>query len=167
MAAVRGVIDPALLPGGSETGSNLTTTNGVTSAPITSLSPPARSTRAFSKADLDSWHASSYAPRRDTNETRLEYDERIVDGVTAQHASGNRGDDFRALKLAELQPTELKHPDKRTEIYSVLGMQGEEKAGKRGMRTVINPVYSVFIANLKLLSAPLPSIFTVFTTKRK
>ncbi|KAJ7792531.1 hypothetical protein B0H14DRAFT_3563017, partial [Mycena olivaceomarginata] len=65
---------------------------------------------------------------------------------TAQHASGNRGDDFQALKLAELQPTTLKHPDKRTDIWSVLGMQGEEKAGKRGMRTVVNPVYSVFIA---------------------
>jgi hypothetical protein len=55
---------------------------------------------------------------------------------TAQHASGNRGNDFRALKLAELQPTTLKHPDKRTDIYAVLGLQGEEKAGKRGMRTV-------------------------------
>ncbi|KAJ7934437.1 hypothetical protein B0H13DRAFT_1591571 [Mycena leptocephala] len=74
---------------------------------------------------------------------------------TAQHASGNRGDDFRALKLAELQPTQLKHPDKRTDMYAVLGMQGEEKAGKRGMRTVINPVYSVFIANLKPEMCPL------------
>ncbi|KAJ7821253.1 hypothetical protein B0H13DRAFT_1660479 [Mycena leptocephala] len=74
---------------------------------------------------------------------------------TAQHASGNRGDDFWALKLAELQPTQLKHPDKRTDMYAVLGMQGEEKAGKRGMRTVINPVYSVFIANLKPEMCPL------------
>ncbi|KAJ7926482.1 hypothetical protein B0H13DRAFT_1599594 [Mycena leptocephala] len=74
---------------------------------------------------------------------------------TAQHASGNRGDDFRALKLAELQPTQLKHPDKRTDMYAVLGMQGEEKAGKCGMRTVINPVYSVFIANLKPEMCPL------------
>ncbi|KAJ7629821.1 hypothetical protein B0H17DRAFT_1164275 [Mycena rosella] len=57
---------------------------------------------------------------------------------TAQHASGNRGDDFRALKLAELQPTTLLHPNKRTEIYSV-----------------INPVYSVFIANLKPEMCPL------------
>ncbi|KAJ6534238.1 hypothetical protein B0H19DRAFT_964399, partial [Mycena capillaripes] len=88
---------------------------------------------------------------------------------TAQHASGNRGDDFRALKLAELQPKQLKHPDKRTDMYAVLGMQGEEKAGKRGMRMVrsnyillhctelpvINPVYSVFIANLKPEMCPL------------
>ncbi|KAJ7462509.1 hypothetical protein FB451DRAFT_1404301 [Mycena latifolia] len=68
---------------------------------------------------------------------------------TAQHASGNRGDDFRALKLAEMQSHTLLHPDKRTAMPSILGLQGEEKAGQRGMRTVINPVYSVFIPNLK------------------
>lgn len=55
---------------------------------------------------------------------------------TAQHASGNRGDDFRALKLAELQPWTMLHPNGETGIYTVLGLQGEEKAGKRGMRTV-------------------------------
>ncbi|KAJ7504735.1 hypothetical protein B0H11DRAFT_1709516, partial [Mycena galericulata] len=72
---------------------------------------------------------------------------------TAQHASGNRGDDFRALKLAELQSHVLLHPDRRTAMESILGLQGEEKAGKRGMRTVssciINPVYTVFIPHLK------------------
>ncbi|KAJ7867002.1 hypothetical protein B0H14DRAFT_2732146 [Mycena olivaceomarginata] len=66
---------------------------------------------------------------------------------TAQHASGNRGDDFRALKLAELQPYGMTHPDGRTSVFTVLGLQGEEKAGKRGMRTVINPSYSAFVAN--------------------
>jgi hypothetical protein len=55
---------------------------------------------------------------------------------SAQHASGNRGDDFRALKLAELQPYGMTHPDGRTSVFTVLGLQGEEKAGKRGMRTV-------------------------------
>ncbi|KAF8199784.1 hypothetical protein K438DRAFT_1758867 [Mycena galopus ATCC 62051] len=74
---------------------------------------------------------------------------------TAEHASGNRGNDFRTLKLAELQPTTLKHPDKRTDIWSVLGMQGEEKAGKCGMLTVINPVYCVFITNMKPEMCPL------------
>ncbi|KAJ7501390.1 hypothetical protein B0H11DRAFT_1713632, partial [Mycena galericulata] len=68
---------------------------------------------------------------------------------TAQHASGNRGDDFRALKLAELQFHVLLHPDRRTAMESILGLQGEEKAGKRGMRTIINPVYTVFIPHLK------------------
>ncbi|KAJ7928710.1 hypothetical protein B0H13DRAFT_2311333 [Mycena leptocephala] len=82
---------------------------------------------------------------------------------SAQHASGNRGDDFRALKLAELQPYAMPHPDGHTSVYTVLGLQGEEKAGKRGMRSVflpgrslvivliasqvVNPSYSAFIAN--------------------
>ncbi|KAJ7857354.1 hypothetical protein B0H13DRAFT_1960478 [Mycena leptocephala] len=74
---------------------------------------------------------------------------------TAQHASGNRGDDFRALKLAEIQWHLLTHPDNRTTMLSILGLQGEEKAGKRGMRTVINPVYTVFIAHLKPEMCPL------------
>ncbi|KAJ7286609.1 hypothetical protein C8J57DRAFT_1216765 [Mycena rebaudengoi] len=73
---------------------------------------------------------------------------------TAQHASGNRGDDFRALRLAELQTKVLLHPDRWTAMTTILGLQGEEKAGRRGMRTltpskVINPVYTVFIPNLK------------------
>ncbi|KAF8202063.1 hypothetical protein K438DRAFT_1716644 [Mycena galopus ATCC 62051] len=66
---------------------------------------------------------------------------------TAQHASGNRGDDFRALKLAELQPYEMQHPVYDTTFPSVLGLQGEEKAGRRGMRTIVNPSYTVFIAH--------------------
>ncbi|KAJ7916427.1 hypothetical protein B0H13DRAFT_2449107 [Mycena leptocephala] len=66
---------------------------------------------------------------------------------SAQHASGNRGDDFRALKLAELQPYGMTHPDGHTSVFTVLGLQGEEKAGKRGMRTIINPSYSAFVAN--------------------
>ncbi|KAJ6603727.1 hypothetical protein B0H10DRAFT_1957785 [Mycena sp. CBHHK59/15] len=60
-----------------------------------------------------------------------------------------------ALKLAELQPHTLLHPDKRTGITSILGLQGEEKAGRRGMCTVVNPSYSVFIANLKPDMCPL------------
>jgi hypothetical protein len=55
---------------------------------------------------------------------------------TPQHATSNRGNNFRALKLAELQPTTLKHPDKRIDILALLRMQGEEKAGKCAMRTV-------------------------------
>ncbi|KAJ6453900.1 hypothetical protein C8R47DRAFT_934035, partial [Mycena vitilis] len=74
---------------------------------------------------------------------------------TSQHATGNRGDDFRALKLAELQPYDIPHPDRRTLIPAVLGLQGEEKAGRRGMRTVVNPVYSAFIANKNPEMCPL------------
>lgn len=55
---------------------------------------------------------------------------------TAQNASGNRGDDLRALKLAELQPAVMLHPNKDTAVPCVYGLQSEEKAGKRGMRTV-------------------------------
>lgn len=56
---------------------------------------------------------------------------------TAQNASGNRGDDFRALKLCELQPYTFLHPNGETGIQSILGLQGEEKAGAgRGMKTV-------------------------------
>ncbi|KAJ6483022.1 hypothetical protein DFH09DRAFT_1253099 [Mycena vulgaris] len=73
----------------------------------------------------------------------------------AQHASGNRGDDFRAPKLCELQPYTITHPNGRTTIPSILGLQGEEKAGKRGMRTVINPVYSAFIAHANPEMCPL------------
>lgn len=55
---------------------------------------------------------------------------------TCQNASGNHGDDFRALKLCEMQPYTWLHPNKETAVYSVLGLQGEEKSGKRGMKTV-------------------------------
>ena len=56
---------------------------------------------------------------------------------TGQNASGNRGDDFRALKLCELQPYTFLHPNGETGIPAILGCQGEEKAGGgRGMKTV-------------------------------
>ncbi|KAJ7933678.1 hypothetical protein B0H13DRAFT_1855921 [Mycena leptocephala] len=67
--------------------------------------------------------------------------------VISHGALSNRGDDFRALKLAELQPYGMTHLDGRTSVFTVLGLQGEEKAGKRGMRTVINPSYSAFVTN--------------------
>ncbi|KAF9072255.1 hypothetical protein BDP27DRAFT_1418172 [Rhodocollybia butyracea] len=82
----------------------------------------------------------------------------------AQHATGNRGDDFRALKLAELQPHVLLHPNQETAISCMLGLQGEEKAGKRGLQTVINPSYTTFIAHRNAQSAPSPSTFTIFLT---
>ena len=55
---------------------------------------------------------------------------------TLQHASGNRGDDIRALRLAELQPATMLHPNNETQIPVIHGLQGEDKAGKRGMKTV-------------------------------
>jgi hypothetical protein len=91
---------------------------------------------------------------------------------TAQHASGNRGDDFRAYRLAELQPYTMIHSNKVTAMPCTIGMQSEEKAGQRGMKTVcafylfihalsfnchlqrINPSYSVFIAHADPLWCP-------------
>ena len=55
---------------------------------------------------------------------------------TGQNASGNRGDDFRALKFSEMQPYVWLHPNKETAVESVLGLQGEEKAGRKGLKTV-------------------------------
>lgn len=54
---------------------------------------------------------------------------------STQNASGNRGDDVRALKISELQPHEMLHPDSITKMSVVLGLQGEEKAGLKGMQT--------------------------------
>ncbi|KAF9018376.1 hypothetical protein BDZ89DRAFT_1073960 [Hymenopellis radicata] len=75
-----------------------------------------------------------------------------------QRASGNRGDDFRSLRLAQLQPYIWLHPDKSTQVFSVLGLQNEEKAGDRGMSTSINPVYTVFVAHRDAESCPLGAL---------
>ncbi|KAJ7876636.1 hypothetical protein B0H13DRAFT_2347514 [Mycena leptocephala] len=64
--------------------------------------------------------------------------------VISHGALSNRGDDFRPLKLAELQPYGMTHLDGRTSVFTVLGLQGEEKAGKRGMRY---QSYSAFVTN--------------------
>ena len=53
-----------------------------------------------------------------------------------QNAYGNRGDDVQALKLCELQPYQMKHPNKQQTIFVVLGLQSEDKAGIRNMQTV-------------------------------
>ncbi|PPQ96770.1 hypothetical protein CVT26_006269 [Gymnopilus dilepis] len=72
------------------------------------------------------------------------------------HASGNRGDDFRALRLAELLPYTFLHPNQETAIQPVLGLQGEDKAGARKvLKTKINPVYPVFIAHRDPMMEPL------------
>jgi len=55
---------------------------------------------------------------------------------TCQNATGNRGDDFRALKLCDMQPYELLHPNLETEVYCVFGLQEESKTIHRGMQTV-------------------------------
>jgi hypothetical protein len=81
---------------------------------------------------------------------------------TCQNASGNRGDDLRALKLCELQPYIFLHPNKETPIYSMLGMQGEEKAGKRGLKTV--SIRSISALSLHVQSGHQPGLHNIHST---
>lgn len=94
---------------------------------------------------------------------------------TCQNATGNRGDDFRALKLCDMQPYELLHPNLETDMYCVLGLQDESKTSKQGMKTVhptflifgsmfssdhvylktVNPTYATFIAHRNPEMCPL------------
>ncbi|KAJ6542561.1 hypothetical protein B0H19DRAFT_1267814 [Mycena capillaripes] len=84
MNPILDVIDPTLrnLPGGSTGSNGPDMINGAASSRNTSrlpLASPApcltRTIRKFSKADIDSWAASNYAPQRDRNERCLEYEE--------------------------------------------------------------------------------------------
>ena len=69
---------------------------------------------------------------------------------TAQNVTGNHGDNFCVLKLAELQPYTMLHPNKETAMFSMLGLQGEEKAGRQGMQTVSLALQSPYISKLTL-----------------
>ncbi|KDR71016.1 hypothetical protein GALMADRAFT_214050 [Galerina marginata CBS 339.88] len=68
---------------------------------------------------------------------------------TMMNASGNRGDDIRALRLCEMQPWTFLHPNNETRVFSVLGLQSdmEQKARAKAMRTTVNPRYTCFIAH--------------------
>ncbi|KAJ7821254.1 Alpha/Beta hydrolase protein [Mycena leptocephala] len=82
MSTILGAIDPALvnLPGGSTNGPEPLRTNGATTSRNGSRLPQASSAarpRTYSKAEIEAWAASNYAPWRDANETRSEYDERL------------------------------------------------------------------------------------------
>jgi hypothetical protein len=74
-----GLIDPALLEA-TKNDSLGSTTNGAIPSSSTATSPrppPAPRPRTFSKANIDTWLASSYAPRRDANESRADYEQRL------------------------------------------------------------------------------------------
>ncbi|KIK06290.1 hypothetical protein K443DRAFT_3320 [Laccaria amethystina LaAM-08-1] len=73
------------------------------------------------------------------------------------NASGNRGDDIRALRLCEMQPYQFLHPNGETTIPAVLGLQSdmEQKARSKGMKTTINPTYTCFIAHRNPEMCPL------------
>lgn len=57
---------------------------------------------------------------------------------TLMNASGNRGDDIRALRLCEMQLYFFLHPNNETCIPAVLGLQSdmEQKAKRKAMSTV-------------------------------
>ncbi|KAF8055687.1 hypothetical protein FPV67DRAFT_1741394 [Lyophyllum atratum] len=74
---------------------------------------------------------------------------------TMMGASRNRGDDIRALRLCEMQPYVFLHPNGETSVPSVLGLQSEQKASRRGMKTTINPTYTCFIAHRDPIKCPL------------
>ncbi|KAF8517098.1 hypothetical protein JB92DRAFT_3307239, partial [Gautieria morchelliformis] len=74
---------------------------------------------------------------------------------TCQNGTGNHGDDLRALKLCELQPFTWLHPNNETAVPCILGLQSEEKAGQRGMKTTVNPSYSTWITHRDPLQCPL------------
>jgi len=63
------------------------------------------------------------------------------------NASGNRGDDIRALRLCEMQRYELLHPNGETPIFAVLGLQSdqEHKTRSKAMRTVSNICLRFFL----------------------
>ncbi|CAK5268920.1 unnamed protein product [Mycena citricolor] len=82
---------------------------------------------------------------------------------TGQSATGNRGDDIRSLALCEIQPYEMAHPTQvRQQIYCLLGLQSQEKAGKRGMKTAVNPSYTVFVAHRNPAKCPLGAFAIYF-----
>ncbi|KAG6848859.1 hypothetical protein H0H93_013373 [Arthromyces matolae] len=71
------------------------------------------------------------------------------------NASGNRGDDIRALRLCEMQPYTFLHPNGETDVPAVLGLQTAHKASLRGMKTTVNPTYTCFIAARDPVKCPL------------
>ncbi|KIM75214.1 hypothetical protein PILCRDRAFT_49321, partial [Piloderma croceum F 1598] len=77
---------------------------------------------------------------------------------TCQNASGNRGDDLRALKQCDLQPYKILHPNMETIIPTILGLQDEHKAIKNGMQTTVNPTYTAFIAHRNPIMCPMGAI---------
>ncbi|KAF5336960.1 hypothetical protein D9611_002923 [Ephemerocybe angulata] len=77
---------------------------------------------------------------------------------TMQNATGNRGDDIRALKIAELQPYDMPHPNSITSMFCILAMQGEEKAGLKGMQSKVNQVYSALLAHRKAEWCPIAAL---------
>ncbi|KAJ7842126.1 hypothetical protein B0H14DRAFT_2586530 [Mycena olivaceomarginata] len=83
MNAILSVIDPTLLEEARNDSQMPLTTDGTTASSTftTPRSPtppsPPRTRRKFTKDEIASWQPSNYAPRRDANESRDDYEERL------------------------------------------------------------------------------------------
>jgi len=73
------------------------------------------------------------------------------------NASGNRGDDIRALRLCEMQSYELLHPNGEAPIFAVLGLQSdqEHKTRSKAMRTVSQQTKSTVLSYSLFCGRPL------------
>jgi hypothetical protein len=76
---------------------------------------------------------------------------------TCQNATRNHGDDFCTLKLCDMQPYELLHPNLETKVYCVLGSQEESKTMNGGMQTVCAKFWFALFCQLM---ASLPRLLT-------
>ncbi|KAJ7900769.1 hypothetical protein B0H14DRAFT_3123819 [Mycena olivaceomarginata] len=100
-----GLIDPALLEEATKNDSLGSTTNGATASSSTATSPrppPAPRPRTFSKANIDTWLASSYAPRRDANESRADYEQRLT--LVTRKAPLSEACSKLSIKVPKMRP---------------------------------------------------------------
>jgi hypothetical protein len=83
MNAILGVIDPTLLEEARSDSQMPLMNDGATASSTFTTSrsptPPSlpRTRRKFTKDEITSWQPSNYAPRRDANESRNDYEERL------------------------------------------------------------------------------------------
>ncbi|KAJ3840545.1 hypothetical protein F5878DRAFT_640289 [Lentinula raphanica] len=114
----------------------------------------AQSAQSSSKLLKDPQRSSKILKDTSKNLENLGNQKSCICALPQAYATGNWGDDFRTLKLAKLQPHTLLHPNKETAILAILGLQGKEKAGKCGLKTMINPSYMTFIPQLNAEQCP-------------
>ena len=76
---------------------------------------------------------------------------------TMMNASGNQGDDIRALRLCEMQSYELLHPNGEAPIFTILGLQSdqEHKTKSKAMRTISQQAKSAVLSYSLFCGRPL------------
>jgi hypothetical protein len=113
--------------------------------------------KSSSESGLDFFHTASVSLSIYTSQLMYSVPTTVRSAInghlawTVQNATGNRGDDVRALKISELQPYEMLHPNNVTPIFCVLGLQGEEKAGLKGMQSVCRGFFGIVFLNVVLM----------------